>query len=451
MKISPEAQVKLNKFKPRDYQIPIFDALENKGYKKLMIVMPRRAGKDLTCFTLMVRAALRRVGTYYYILPNAVQARRVMFDGMTIDGDRILSYIPKELIHNINIQQMKVTLGNNSIIMFVGSENYDSLRGTNAIGCILSEAAFQHPQCYPTIRPILMANDGWVAFVSTPFGDNHFHTLYKIACESPDWFVYYLTVNDTQHISEEAIQAEIDSGEISYDMAQQEYYCSFSTGATGAYYARYLNSMENEHRVGDIEWEPNFPVHSAWDIGMEDYTSILFFQVIGNSVRIIDMYQNKDVGLEHYINVLQAKDYTWGIHLGPHDLKVREFTSGGLTRFEKAARLGIKFRVVPKLTIIDGIECVRTTLPRMYINQSRCRELLAALRNYRKEYDKERKVYKNRPLHDHNSHVADALRYLCIGLPSVRKGTTPEELDRRYQEARYGDQSSLPRFFRDPV
>ena len=32
----------LNEFKPRSYQLPIVDAIENKGYKRVVAILPRR-------------------------------------------------------------------------------------------------------------------------------------------------------------------------------------------------------------------------------------------------------------------------------------------------------------------------------------------------------------------------------------------------------------------------
>ena len=446
-----ETRIHLNKFKPRDYQLSLCKAFEEHSFKKLIAIWPRRSGKDICAFNLLIRAAIRRVGIYYYLLPNAVQARRVMFDGITSEGQRIIDFIPKELILNINIQQMKITLINNSSITFVGSENFDSLRGTNPIGCVMSEAAYSHPQAFPTLRPILLQNNGFILFISTPFAENWFYTLYQIALDNPDeWYVDLQTTHDTRHISLEQIQKEIDMGEISPDMAQQEYFCDFSIGAIGAFYSKYLIQMENNNQVGQIDWEPNYPVHSSWDLGMSDQTCILNFQVIGRSVHIIDMYINSDVGLEHYINVLQAKHYTWGKHIGPHDLAVRDFTGGGLSRIEKAAQLNFNFILAPNLSIIDGIESVRTTLPRIYIDREKCKPLIAALRNYRKEYDAANKVYRNKPKHDNNSHICDALRYLCLSLPQIKDtGRTAEELDEMYRKSRANYQGDMPNFFRD--
>ena len=36
-----ETKIKLNKFQPRHYQVPIFDAIENKGYKRVLAMLPR--------------------------------------------------------------------------------------------------------------------------------------------------------------------------------------------------------------------------------------------------------------------------------------------------------------------------------------------------------------------------------------------------------------------------
>jgi len=265
-----ETIVKLNSFVPRPYQLELCKAFE-KGYKKMIAVWPRRAGKDLVAFNLTIRAALQRVGVFYYLLPTAVQARRVLFDGITSEGKRMLDFIPKEVVESINIQQMKITLKNNSQITFVGSENYDGLRGTNPLGIVFSEAAFSHPQAYPVLRPILLANDGWVIFISTPFGENSFHTLFQIAQDNPkEWYSCLLTVDDTEHISLEEVRREIDTGEISEDLAEQEYFCRFNLGAVGSYYAKYLNNMELNNQIGVTDWQPNYPVHSvlgSWDEG----------------------------------------------------------------------------------------------------------------------------------------------------------------------------------------
>lgn len=442
-------EIECTSFVPRPYQIPLFEAMEKRGLKRAVLVWHRRAGKDIAAFNFMVRRAISEVGSYYYLLPTYNQARRIIFEGMTIAGKKFIDFIPEDLIKNINISQMKITLKNNSIIYFLGSERYDSLRGTNAKGMVFSEYAYQHPNVYPTLRPVLVANDGWAIFISTPFGENHFYKIYQVAQDSPDWFLQTLTVKDTHVVSEELIQKEIDEGIMSPDMIQQEYHCSFSVGAIGSYYSSYLNRMELNSQITNVPWDNAHLVHTAWDIGMRDTTVIIFYQYIGNAIYIIDLYFNKDVGLEHYIHLVKDKPYQYGYHIAPHDIRVREFTAGGVSRLEKAMTLGIEFVIAPNISISDGIETVRTTLPRMYIDQVRCKRLVSAIRDYRKIYNAKTRTYDSKPLHDDNSNYCDALRYLCLYLPQTREGISSTDLDRRYQKAVYGDSFNLPHMFRD--
>jgi phage terminase large subunit len=440
--------VRLDQFKPRPYQLPIFDALENKGYRRVLAILPRRAGKDVCGFNLMVRKALITVGVYYYIFPTYSQAKKVIWDSLTNDGRRFLDYIPEELIKQTNSQEMKIKLHNGSLIQLVGSDNYDSLMGTNPRGVVFSEYALQDPRAYQFIRPILTANDGWALFLSTPRGKNHLWELYQIALQSSYWFCYKLTVEDTNHIPLHEIEREKAEGVMSEDLIQQEYYTSFTMGVEGSYYAKYLDKMRLNGQIGDVPWEPSFLVHTSWDLGVRDSTVLLWYQKIGQTVRVIDCYENSKEGLEHYIKIINQKPYNYGKHIAPHDIQVREFSSG-MTRIEKARQLGINFTQCPRHEIEDGIEVVRSTLPKTWIDERACAPLLKALGNYRQEYDPRRKVYKPKPLHDWSSHYADCMRYLCAGLGKLQSGMTPEDLDRLQREALYGNQSNLPPIFQD--
>lgn len=448
MKPNVETIIKLNKFIPRGYQLPILDAIENKGYKKVLAILPRRAGKDVTAFQLCIRACLRKPCVIYYIFPTYAQGKKVLWDSITNTGERILDYIPDEVVDSKNGQEMKIRFKNGSLFQIVGSDNFDSLVGTNPQGVVFSEYALQDERAYQYIRPILTANEGWALFISTPRGKNHLWSLYQIALHSSEWFCYKLTIEDTNHIPLSEIEKERQEGIMSEDLIQQEYYTSFTMGVEGAYYAKYLDRMRVKGQVGSVPWEPGFKVFTCWDLGVRDSTCIIFYQVIGQTVRIIDCYEKNKEGLEHYVKIIQQKPYSWGKHIAPHDIKVREFGSG-MTRIEKAKQLGINFIVAPDISIEDGIESVRSALGKVWIDDSACLPLLKALENYRQEYDVRKRVYKNAPLHDWSSHFADCMRYLCISLPKTSDGTSPEELDRRYRDAMYGSTSNLPPMFRD--
>ena len=442
-----ETIVKLNKFQPRFYQLPILDAIINKNYKRVIAILPRRAGKDVVAWNLCIRECLKRPQSIYYIFPTYAQAKKVIWNGINNDGMHFIDYIPHEVIESKNSQEMIIRFKNGSLLSLVGSDNYNNLMGTNPSGIVFSEYALQDERAYPFLRPILTANNGWALFISTPRGKNHLYNLYEISQNSDEWFSYKLTVEDTQHIPLKEIDKERAEGIMSEDLIQQEYYCSFDMGVEGAFYSKYLDKIKIRGQVGQVAWEPGFKVHTAWDLGVRDSTSIIFFQCIGTSVRLIDYYEKSKEGLEHYVNVIESKPYLYGKHIAPHDIKVREFGSG-ITRIEKARQLGIRFTIAEDIGLFDGIEAVRSSFSKMWIDETQCAPLLKCLENYRQEYDAKKQTYKTQPLHNWASHGADALRYLCVSLPKTRDGLSPEELDKRFMEAWIGEEGRMPKMFR---
>jgi hypothetical protein len=132
------------------------------------------------------------------------------------------------------------------------------------------------------------------------------------------------------------------------------------------------------------------------------------------------------VGLNHYADVLQKKDYTYGDHLAPHDIEVRELGSGK-SRLETAYSLGIKFRVIPRMKVADGINAARMLIPKCYFDRDKCAEGLEMLRQYRQEWDERKKIFRDHPRHDFTSHAADSFRYLAIGLENKQRMVKPPQ------------------------
>jgi hypothetical protein len=197
---------------------------------------------------------------------------------------------------------------------------------------------------------------------------------------------------------------------------EQEYECSFTAAIVGAYYAKLLVDADDSGRVTRVPYDPAYPVHTAWDLGINDSTSIWFAQVFrSGAVNIIDYYESSGVGLDHYADILKQKDYYYGDHLAPHDIEVRELGSGK-SRLETAYSLGIRFRVIPKMKVADGINAARLLIPKCHFDKDRCRDGLEMLRQYRQDWDDRRKVFRDHPRHDYTSHCADSFRYLAIGL-----------------------------------
>ena len=433
-----EAQIVLDKFRPREYQRKILKAIDD-GYKKLVITWPRRAGKDITSWNIAIRQCIKKICLVQYILPTFGQARRCIFEAIDSDGNKFIDYIPKQLIHKINSADQKIVFTNGSVLQCLGGDTHDtSIRGTNPFMVILSEFAYMNSEVYNTVRPILAANGGTIIFLSTPYGKNHYYHLFKLAQELPEWFVAYEKTSLIHHIPDEALSQE--RAQMSPELYEQEYECSFDRGVDGSYYGRYLNDLRAKGQITSVAWEPGLLVYCVFDIGVSDATTIIWWQMVGDGtvIRIIDCYSNTGVGLDHYAHVLQSKPYRYGKYFAPHDLNVREWGGGAITRYEKAKQLDINFTILDQITIMDGIENVWTHFPKFWIDAENCRSLINSLENYRREWDEQRNMYKNKPLHNNFSHYADALRYLCQSLHKTKKGLSPEEFERKRAESMYG-------------
>lgn len=416
-----EVTIHLDKFAPRWYQEAIWDAIENKGYRKVIVVLPRRAGKDLALWNLAIRQCLKKTCLVQYVLPTFGQANRAVFSAITSTGERFIDYIPKGVIKSINASEMKVVFHNNSVLQCLGGDTHNtSIRGTNPFMVILSEYAYMSSDVYNTVSPILAANQGIVVMATTPYGKNHFWQLFQMAKELPDWFVYLKTVDETQHISYEDLQSE--RNRLSPELFSQEYYCDFSRGVDGSIFGKSLNDIIKRGQVTHVAYEPGLLVYCAIDIGVNDPTTIIWYQVAGEGtvIRIIDCYSNRNVGLDHYVEVLQNKPY-WG-RMGklfaPHDIKVREWGGGAISRYQKALNLGIQFTTLPQTRVEDSIENCLTHFPKFWIDETKCRPLLEAINNYHREYDEVRGVYKSNPVKDWSAHycfVGDTQIQMAVG------------------------------------
>lgn len=417
-------------YKPRKYQLPILKALDS-GKKRCVWVAHRRSGKDVTILNWVIKSLFKEVCTAFYVLPTYAQAKKVIWDAINNDGFRIIDYFPKEVIKSKHQQEMKISLINGSMFQLVGSDNIDSLVGTNPKIVVFSEYALQSPQAWEFLRPILRANGGVAIFISTPRGKNHFHEMTIIAGDnSADWFYEKLTIDDTGVVSKEDYAKEIKEG-MSEELALQEYYCSFDRGIEGSFYGKLLDKLWTEKRICSVPYDTSANVNVAWDIGYGDSTSLVFWQQVGAEVRVIDYYENQGEGIVHYAKVLQNKPYVYGTHFLPHDAGAGSIQTG-MTVQQIARQNGIKSVLLKRNSLESGIELTRGLLSHCYIDQEKCKRLIDCLTNYHKKFNEKMNCYSAEPVHDWSSHGADAFRYLAqsrneYGV-SASGGLTPDKI-----------------------
>lgn len=421
----------------RDYQDGLWEATAVQG-RNACACMHRRAGKDEVLLNATLVQALKIPASYAYMLPENAHARRAMWQAVNphTGKRRILeTFIPEVLASDPNETEMRLNLVNGSVVTFFGSDNYDRMVGASLKGIVSSEHALSHPSAYAFFSPMLRENNGFFWAISTPRGRNHFHSLMNYAEKSPNWYAEYMPATKSGALTavqlEEALAEYValygqDQGEALY---RQEYLCDWNAAILGAFYAKEIGIVRAEGRIDDtLDAVPGYPVHRAWDIGVRDDTSIWWFQVVGTQIFILDCYSANGSGVEHYQEVIKERreKYGWedGIDWVPHDAKVKEWGTGR-TRVETMQALGLNPQVVPNAGLLDGINAVRRTLPRCVFH-TRCDEVgVAALEQYRREWDDEKKTFKSNPLHDWSSHLSDSFRYLSMAWQLTKNPPSP--------------------------
>lgn len=223
------------------------------------------------------------------------------------------------------------------------------------------------------------------------------------------------------YASREAVQKEDMRRE--YPSTAEE---AWEVSNEGFYYAKYMTATRIEGRISNIPFEEKLPVHTAWDLGYNDSTAIWLFQIYNKEIRFIEYIEGSGESLAHWINVLKSKEYTYGKHLCPHDITVKEFSSG-ISRQATGRTLGFNLLAVPKTEIISGIDAVRNMLNRCWFDEKKCSQGIKCLENYKKEWDEKHVCWRSQPLHNWASHGADAFRTLATGLNLIVNSIKPDD------------------------
>lgn len=370
----------------------------------------RRAGKTVSCINDLIRRAFvddKVNGRYAYIAPYYSQAKSIAWD-------YLLRYT-EDVRVNANASELWVELLNGARIRLFGADNPDALRGLYLDGVILDEVADMRPRVWgEIIRPLLADREGWAVFIGTPKGHNFFYEIWKTANASDSWFATSIKASTSGLIKAEELK-DASQG-MTDDQYEQEFECSFEAAILGAYYGKELKVLEDQKRVTTVEYDRSLPVFTAWDLGYHDDTAIFFYQVTHSEIHVIDYFSGSGLAVHDYAEAVTSKGYKYERHYLPHDARAKTLASGGKSIIEQlASYLTIsKLAIVPSLSIQDGIQAARLMLPRVWFDKERCESAVELLKQYQREWDEDKKAFRDKPRHDNTSHCADAFRMMAV-------------------------------------
>jgi len=393
-------------YQPRRLMLPF----HNRTQRFACLVAHRRCGKTVAAINDLIRDALkieRQNVRVAYISPTYRQSKAVAWDYCK----EFTKGIPDI---KVNESELRIDFHNGARIRLFGAETADSMRGLYFDSVVLDEPADFPANAWSTvIRPAIADRQGRATFIGTPKGKNEFWEIYDAASRDSSWYTAMHKASDTGLLPQEELDAALKT--MGEDRYEQEFECSFEAAIAGSYYGTEMKRATEENRLTTVPYDRSLGVVTAWDLGVGDSTSIWFAQYVGAEVRLIDYYESSGVGLDHYANVLQDKNYVYESHILPHDVQVKELGTGK-SRLETLDNLGIRpVEIAPKLNVDDGIQAVRSMLDRCWFDEKKCNRGIEALRQYQRDYDEKGRTWRGRPRHDWTSHGADAMRYLAVG------------------------------------
>ena len=393
---------------PRD----VFLDFHERQERWAVIVAHRRCGKTVACINDLIYKALidgKEDGRYAYLAPYYAQAKSIAFDYLMRFSEPVRA--------NHNVSELWVELINGARIRLFGADNADSLRGLYLDGVVLDEFADMKPSLWGAVlRPLLSDRRGWATFIGTPKGHNQFWEIYNNATKDDSWYVKTLRASQTGLIPQEELD---DARKMqTQDQYLAEWECDFESAIIGAFYGKEMRQLTDQGRIREIEYDPMFPVHTAWDLGYSDDTAIWWFQVVHGEIRMLDYHSSNGQPVAFYAGIIQSREkergYVYGTHYLPHDARAKTLASNKSIIEQLSDKIALKYlKIVPSLSLQDGIQATRLALTRAWFD-FKCEDGIECLRQYQREYDEDKKVFRDKPRHDWTSHGADAFRMLSI-------------------------------------
>lgn len=403
------------KLKPRRVEIPYeprpqFLPFHQRTQRWGCLVAHRRAGKTVAAINDLIKSgteAQDRNALYGYIAPFRAQAKAVAWE--------YLKWYARPVTRKVNESDLIVTLVTNAEIHLYGADNADALRGVGFNGLLMDEYGDFKPSVWGSvIRPTLSDKQGWAVFMGTPKGKNQFWEIFDQAQSNPlDWFLLRLKASESGLLP--ATELAALRAQLSDDQYMQEMETSFEAAILGAFYGVEMREASEAGRITAVGYDPALSTYTAWDLGYRDDTAIWWFQVVRGEIHLIDFYAVSGASIPDITKLVIAKPYHYSKHFLPHDARAKTLASNRSIVEQLGDALGLSnLAIVPNLSVQDGIQAARKMLPRCWFDAVKCKDGIEALRQYQREWNDDKKVFRESALHNWASHPSDAFRMVAV-------------------------------------
>ncbi len=211
------------------------------------------------------------------------------------------------------------------------------------------------------------------------------------------------------------------------------------TVIAGAIYGREMLQMIEDRRIRPVPYDPQLPVHTVWDLGWNDQTTIILCQRLHSELRVIEYLEASFVTVAEWAAELMSRRYVWGFDWLPHD-GANTSRQTGMSDEQILKKLNRKVKIIPRGDVEAGIRAARMMFPRVYIDEDKCERLIECLKKYRRGIPSTTNE-PGAPVHDEYSHGADAWRGLAAIVDQLKNETDLPPINvpaRRMTNARVG-------------
>lgn len=404
----------LNEYRPRDVFLP----LHQRDARWAVVIAHRRCGKTVAMCADLVIGALEckhPKPQFAYIAPFRDQAKKVAWQYLKDLTKDLQAKPPNESELKL---QMHTGNGDIATIYVAGADNPDAMRGLYFDGVVLDEVGQIRPSAwYSVLRPALSDRMGWAIFAGTPAGKNFFWQMREEARLNPaTHLLLELPASKTGILHPDELRDA--QAQMTPETFAVEYEISFDAALPGAYFAKQVGAAYDQQRVGDLPPQQDIPVDLVADLGYTDSCSWWGWQTGPDGYRVVDFYEADSQPIKHYIDWVKSRPYRVGTVWLPHDAKAKSLQTGK-SIIEQFLAAGIIPRLVPELSLQDGIEAARIVLEKCWFHEPATYDGVEHLRAYQREWDERTQTYRNRPRHDQHSHASDAFRYLALAAKPI--------------------------------
>lgn len=315
------------------------------------------------------------------------------------------------------VQQTVIRGANGTEITFAGlKHNIGNIKSAEGIDIVwVEEAQTVSKQSWEVLIPTIRKDNSeiWITFNPELEEDE---TYRRFVLNPPsNALVAKVNHNDNPWFPEVLKHEMEDLRERDPDAYMHVYEGECRTMIEGAVYANEMRQAVLNGQITSVPYDACIPVHTFWDLGWNDHTSIWFAQSVGAELHLIDFLQDRGRSVAWYLAAVQERGYVYGEDWLPHDAKAK--TLAASMSVEQLMRgAGRDVKITPKLSVNDGINAARTIFNRCRFDADKCADGIQCLRRYSYDVDPETGRFSKQPLHDEYSDGADAFRYFAVNV-----------------------------------